>query len=103
MIRNPLRLPSNLPNKKVLSIDIVGSLAKAAFYIPQGLLEMDEKLQAIEQESVPSKYKYKIQIKLYEVGMSSTTKSHVLYVKSNVHTFISSIFDQEFFISKQKF
>ena len=40
MIRNPLHLPQNLPNKKILSIDIGGTLAKAAFFLPKS--EMDE-------------------------------------------------------------
>jgi hypothetical protein len=42
-----LRFPSNLPNKKILSIDIGGTLAKTAFYFPNDHLVHLEKLGKI--------------------------------------------------------
>jgi hypothetical protein len=37
---NFFKLPHKFPNKKILSIDIGGTLAKAAFYVP---IEEDSK------------------------------------------------------------
>jgi hypothetical protein len=34
MFAKALTLPKRLPNKKIISIDIGGTLAKTAFYIP---------------------------------------------------------------------
>ena len=34
MFSKALTLPKKLPNKKIISIDIGGTLAKTAFYIP---------------------------------------------------------------------
>jgi len=58
MIKAPLRLPQILPNKKMLAIDIGGTLAKAAFYIPKPHLESlsaDGKLEALTESSIPRK------------------------------------------------
>jgi hypothetical protein len=35
MFSKALSLPKKLPNKRIISIDIGGTLAKTAFYIPQ--------------------------------------------------------------------
>lgn len=32
--KNFFKLPSKFPNKKIISIDIGGTLAKSAFYVP---------------------------------------------------------------------
>ena len=59
MIRNPLRLPQVLPTKKILSIDIGGTLAKAAFYMPKSELaelEKNDKIESITKEALPSKF-----------------------------------------------
>ena len=34
MLKN-FKLPHQLPNRKILSVDIGGTLAKAAFYVPR--------------------------------------------------------------------
>ena len=33
--KNLFKLPEKFPNRKILSIDIGGTLAKAAFYVPK--------------------------------------------------------------------
>jgi len=35
LIKSFISLPAKFPNKKILSIDIGGTLAKAAFYLPK--------------------------------------------------------------------
>jgi len=51
-------MPLHLPNKKILSVDIGGSLAKAAFYIPMShikLLEEKKCLQEMAKDTSTSK------------------------------------------------
>ena len=43
MLRQSLRLPKKFPNRKIMSIDIGGTLAKTAFYIPVAYQEELEK------------------------------------------------------------
>lgn len=58
MLRQSLRLPKKFPNRKIMSIDIGGTLAKTAFYIPvayQEELEKNGKLEALTKDTIPSK------------------------------------------------
>lgn len=50
-------LPSVFPAKKILAVDIGGSLAKTAFYIPKGdPVRLDEdKFRILTNKSIPSK------------------------------------------------
>lgn len=59
-----MRLPKKFPNKKILSIDIGGTLAKTAFYVPSGHqlhLEKLGKLESLTDKTIPSK----LQIEVY--------------------------------------
>ena len=51
--------PKKFPNRKILSVDIGGTLAKTAFYVPkeheQKLLAAN-KLESLKLEAIPSKY-----------------------------------------------
>lgn len=53
-----MRLPKKFPDKKILSIDIGGTLAKTAFYVPvshQDRLECLGKLTTLTKDTIPSK------------------------------------------------
>jgi len=47
-MRAALRLPKKFPNKKILSVDIGGTLAKAAFYVPQESLAQYKEMGKLE-------------------------------------------------------
>lgn len=51
-------LPQFFPAKKILAVDIGGSLAKTAFYIPKGdPVRLDEeKFRILTNKSIPSKF-----------------------------------------------
>jgi hexokinase len=57
-MRTLIRLPAHFPNKKILSIDIGGTLAKAAFYVPNDhklkMMEMG-KFTSLTHNTIPSK------------------------------------------------
>ena len=60
-MRQALRIPKKLPKHKILSIDIGGTLAKTAFYIPledQTALEKAGKLESLMDDTIPSKSFY---------------------------------------------
>jgi len=52
-----VRLPSKLPNRKILSVDIGGTLTKTAFYIPRDdPIRFDpSNFEKITHETIPSK------------------------------------------------
>ena len=57
-MRQALRIPKKLPEHKILSIDIGGTLAKTAFYIPldhQSALQKEGKLESLMDDTIPSK------------------------------------------------
>ena len=63
MLRQSLRLPKKFPNRKIMSIDIGGTLAKTAFYIPaayQEELEKSGKLESLTKDTIPSKFIFSI-------------------------------------------
>ena len=52
------KLPKRFPSKRILSVDIGGTLAKTAFYVPQGenTSELErENILKITQDAIPSK------------------------------------------------
>lgn len=51
-------LPATLPAHKILSVDIGGTLAKVAFYVPKNdpIYQNNEKLHKLTSMSIPSKY-----------------------------------------------
>jgi hypothetical protein len=50
-------LPVKMPNKKILSVDIGGTLAKTAFYIPkQDIIRTNQRVwEKITDSTIPSK------------------------------------------------
>ena len=58
-----LKLPKVFPNRKILSIDIGGTLAKTAFYIPSShkkRLQEDGRYESMIADSLPSKLDLRI-------------------------------------------
>ena len=58
-----LKLPKVFPNRKIVSIDIGGTLAKTAFYVPNShkeTLKQDGRYESLLENSIPSKLKHKI-------------------------------------------
>jgi hypothetical protein len=57
MLKNFI-LPHHLPNRKILSVDIGGTLAKAAFYIPRDdpIHQKPESLHKITSMCIPCKF-----------------------------------------------
>ena len=51
-------LPAVMPAKKIISVDIGGTLAKAAFYLPRDdpMRQDLTKYEALTSECIPSKY-----------------------------------------------
>jgi hypothetical protein len=59
------KLPTRFPNKKIMAVDIGGTLTKVAFFLPQGPdgasnKEELNRLESITSECVPSKYPVKL-------------------------------------------
>ena len=56
MLRS-FHLPLSFPQKKILAVDIGGTLAKTAFYIPKGdpIREECDKFAVLTQNAIPSK------------------------------------------------
>jgi hexokinase len=52
-----IQLPAAFPRKKILSLDIGGTLAKVAFYIPKddANMQIPEYKEKITKQSIPSK------------------------------------------------
>jgi len=56
MFSKALTLPKKLPNRRIISIDIGGTLAKTAFYIPEShhkKLEEDGRLSVLTANTIP--------------------------------------------------
>jgi hypothetical protein len=51
-------LPLQFPNKRILSIDIGGTLAKTAFYIPRSDPQMEDASfhEVLTKDTIPSNY-----------------------------------------------
>ena len=56
MLRS-FHLPTSFPAKKILAVDIGGTLAKTAFYIPKSdPIRLDQdKFRILTKQSIPSK------------------------------------------------
>ena len=54
---NRFVLPAVMPSKKILSVDIGGTLAKTAFYVPRDdpIRQNLERFEALTSGTVPSK------------------------------------------------
>ena len=52
-------LPAVMPSKKILSVDIGGSLAKTAFYVPKSdaVRLNSERFEKITHNTMPSKWR----------------------------------------------
>jgi len=50
-------LPSVMPSRKILSVDIGGTLAKTAFFVPKDdpLRQTFSKFEALTNDTIPSK------------------------------------------------
>jgi hypothetical protein len=57
MAKGLFQLPSLFPKKKIISLDIGGTLAKMAFYIPKDdpAFKEPEYHQKLSKETIPSK------------------------------------------------
>ena len=55
---NRFVLPAVMPSRKILSVDIGGTLAKAAFFVPRNdpLRQNFSRFEALTSECIPSKY-----------------------------------------------
>lgn len=62
MLKNFI-LPTHLPNRKILSVDIGGSLAKVAFYIPRTdpMRNNEESIRKLTALTIPCKLIIKLQ------------------------------------------
>lgn len=58
MLRSSFNLPKSFPPKKILAVDIGGTLAKTAFYIPKSdSIRLDQdKFRILTNQSIPSKF-----------------------------------------------
>lgn len=57
MTKGLFHMPALLPNKKIVSIDIGGTLAKVAFYIPRGDPKLRDPVyqEKLTKDTIPSK------------------------------------------------
>lgn len=57
MLSRSFRLPAIMPSRKILSVDIGGTLAKTAFYVPRDdPIRLDPgRFEALTHETIPSK------------------------------------------------
>ena len=56
---NRFVLPAVMPSKKILSVDIGGTLAKTAFFVPRNdpIRQNLANFEALTQDSIPSKHR----------------------------------------------
>jgi hypothetical protein len=63
MVKGLFSLPSIFPRKKILSIDIGGTLAKVAFYLPKDdvKLKNPQYYEKLTKDSIPCKFSFIIE------------------------------------------
>ena len=71
MLGRRFRLPAVMPDRKILSVDIGGTLAKTAFYVPrEDPIRLNlERFEALTHDTIPSKLSAVTQIRVTSANM----------------------------------